>query len=298
MSEAKNEPATNSQRNGTVAYPPEQTASLTAALEGQGLQVGYGEKVIIPELSVELRRGEITALVGPNGCGKSTLLKTLSRLLKANQGAVYLDGQAIAKMPTTEIARQLAILPQAPTAPSGLTVGELVEQGRYPHAGALRMLKRQDHEAIAEALELTGTTEFVNRPLDNLSGGERQRAWIALALAQATPVLLLDEPTTFLDIGHQLEVMELVGKLNREKQMTIGLVLHDLNQAARYSHRMIALKKGRIVADGKPEEVLTAELLAQVFGVKAHILSDPETGAPVCLPYAAFEPPAEAKQDG
>lgn len=265
-----------------------QQPALATALEGRELQVGYGEKVIISQLSLELKEGQVTALVGPNGCGKSTLLKTLSRLLKANQGAVYLDGQAIAKLPATQVARQLAILPQSPVAPSGLTVGELVEQGRYPHVGALRMLKRQDHEAIGEALELTGTTEFANRPLDSLSGGERQRAWIALALAQATPTLLLDEPTTFLDIGHQLEVMELVRKLNQEKRLTIGLVLHDLNQAARYAHRMVALKKGRIVADGKPEEVLTEKLLSEVFGVKAHILSDPETGTPVCLPYATL----------
>ncbi len=263
---------------------------INATLSAKNLSVGYNDKPIISNLSIQLETGRITALVGPNGCGKSTLLKTLSRLLKPGEGAVYLDGQAIAKLPSAEVARRLAILPQGPSAPAGLTVGELVEQGRYPHVGPLRMLRRQDHAAIVEALELTGTTEFANRPLDSLSGGERQRAWIALALAQATPTLLLDEPTTFLDIGHQLEVMELVRKLNQERQMTIGLVLHDLNQAARYAHRMIALKAGQIVADGKPIEVLTEGLLEEVFGVKAHILSDPETGTPVCLPYACLEP--------
>ncbi len=266
---------------------------INATLSAKNLSIGYNDKPIISNLSIQLETGRITALVGPNGCGKSTLLKTLSRLLKPGEGAVYLDGQAIAKLPSAEVARRLAILPQGPTAPAGLTVGELVEQGRYPHAGPLRMLRRQDHEAIAEALALTGITEFANRPLDSLSGGERQRAWIALSLAQATPTLLLDEPTTFLDIGHQLEVMELVRKLNRERGMTIGLVLHDLNQAARYSDRMIALKAGQIVADGKPQAVLTEHLLGEVFGVKAHILSDPETGTPVCLPYACLDPTLE-----
>jgi iron complex transport system ATP-binding protein len=240
-------------------------------------------------LSLLVKHKEITALVGPNGSGKSTLLKTLARLLKPSAGAVYLDGKIITKMPTAEVAREIAILPQGPVAPAGLTVSELVEQGRYPHAGPLRMLRQQDYSHIAEALELTDMQQFANRALDSLSGGERQRAWVALALAQATPVLLLDEPTTFLDIGHQLEVLELVKKLNIEKERTIILVLHDLNQAARYAHRMIALNEGKIVADGTPNEVLTPGLLAEVFGVRAHIIQDPERGTPVCLPYAVVE---------
>lgn len=265
------------------------------ALKGQDVRVGYGERVVIEGLSVEVRRGEITALVGPNGSGKSTLLKTLARLLKPSVGAVYLDGKAITQMPTAEVARQIAILPQGPVAPAGLTVGELVEQGRYPHAGALRMLRQQDYSHIEEALALTDMQEFANRALDTLSGGERQRAWIALALAQATPVLLLDEPTTFLDIGHQIEVLELVKRLNRERGMTIILVLHDLNHAARYSGRMVALDQGRIVADGPPTDVLTSALLARVFGVHAHIIADPETGVPLCLPYACVAAPAAAQ---
>ncbi|MFL5733147.1 MAG: ABC transporter ATP-binding protein, partial [Chloroflexia bacterium] len=250
------------------------------------LQVGYGERVVLDGLSLRVTQGEITALVGPNGSGKSTLLKTLGRLLKPKVGSVLLDGESIARMPTAEVARKVAVLPQGPVAPAGLTVAELVEQGRFPHAGALRMLRHQDYAAISEALELTGMAEFAHRQLDSLSGGEKQRAWIALALAQATPVLLLDEPTTFLDIGHQLEVLDLVQRLNIEKGMTMVLVLHDLNQAARYAHRMVALHEGRIVADGKPAEVITPELLASVFGVRAHILTDPERGTPVCLPYA------------
>jgi iron complex transport system ATP-binding protein len=255
-------------------------------LRAEALQVGYGERVVLAGLEVTIGGGGITALVGPNGSGKSTLLKTLARLLKPSAGAVYLDGVAITRLPTAAVARQLAILPQGPVAPAGLTVSELVEQGRYPHAGALRMLRRQDHEAIAEALELTGMRDFAGRPLDSLSGGERQRAWIALALAQVTPVLLLDEPTTFLDIGHQLEVLQLVRRLNVERGMTVILVLHDLNQAARYASRMVALNNGEIVADGPPAAVLTPKLLAEVFGIEAHILQDPVTGTPVCLPYA------------
>lgn len=261
------------------------------ALRGEQVRVGYGERTVIEDLSLSIGHGEITALVGPNGSGKSTLLKTLARLLKPSAGAVYLDGKAITRMPTAEVAREVAILPQGPVAPSGLTVAELVEQGRYPHAGPLRMLRQQDYKYIEDALALTDMQEFANRALETLSGGERQRAWIALALAQATPVLLLDEPTTFLDIGHQLEVLELVRKLNTERGMTIILVLHDLNHAARYAHRMVVLNQGRVVADGEPSSVLTPALLAEVFAVHAHIVPDPETGRPVCLPYATINSP-------
>jgi iron complex transport system ATP-binding protein len=255
-------------------------------LSAEALRIGYGEHIVVPDLSLQIERGGITALVGPNGSGKSTLLKTLARLLKPSGGAVYLDGKSITRMPTTQVAREIAILPQGPTAPAGLTVGELVEQGRYPHAGALKMLVKQDYEAISQALTLTDMVEFAHRPLDSLSGGERQRAWIALALAQDTPVLLLDEPTTFLDIGHQLEVLDLVARLNRERRMTVILVLHDLNQAARYASRMVALKEGKIAADGPPALVLTPPLLADLFGVHANIMTDPSTNTPVCLPYA------------
>ena len=262
------------------------------ALRGEDLKVGYGERIVIEGLSLSVARGEITALVGPNGSGKSTLLKAMGRLLKISAGAVYLDGASIARLPTAAVARQVAVLPQGPVAPSGITVAELVEQGRFPHAGALRMLRQQDHAAISEALDLTGMVDFAHRQLDSLSGGEKQRAWIALALAQATPMLLLDEPTTFLDIGHQLEVLELVRRLKIDKGMTIVLVLHDLNQAARYADRMVALDQGRIVADGPPASVLTADLLARVFNVHAHIISDPESGTPLCLPYAHVLSPA------
>jgi iron complex transport system ATP-binding protein len=257
------------------------------SLAAEALRVGYNDRVVIDGLALEIVKGTITALVGPNGAGKSTLLKALARLLTPSGGAVYLDGKAISTLPTAAIARELAILPQGPSAPPGLTVRELVEQGRFPHVGALRMLRVQDHTAITAALELTGMTAFDNRPLDGLSGGERQRAWIALTLAQDTPILLLDEPTTFLDIGHQLEVLDLVARLNRERQMTIVLVLHDLNQAARYADRMVALNHGRIVADGPPQAVLTPALLESVFKVRVNIVTDPASGTPVCLPYAS-----------
>jgi iron complex transport system ATP-binding protein len=262
--------------------------SKNIALAAEDLGVGYVERRVIDDLSLSIERGQITALVGPNGSGKSTLLKTLARLLKPAAGTVLLDGKAIHTLSTSQVAQQMAILPQGPTAPHGLTVKELVEQGRFPHVGALRMLRQQDHEAIHEALALTNMTDFAHRSLDNLSGGERQRAWIALTLAQNTPVLLLDEPTTFLDIGHQLEVLELVRHLNRERGMTIILVLHDLNQAARYADRMVVLKRGAIVSDGEPHDVLTTSLLAEVFGVHVNIIRDPASGVPVCLPYAVM----------
>jgi iron complex transport system ATP-binding protein len=258
----------------------------TPALAARELAVGYPERAVIAGLSLEIFHGRITALVGPNGSGKSTLLKALARLLAPSAGAILLDGKAISKLPSAEVARQLAILPQGPSAPPGLTVAELVEQGRYPHVGPLRMLKQQDHQAVQEALTLTNMHDFAHRPLDGLSGGERQRAWIALTLAQDTPILLLDEPTTFLDIGHQLEVLDLVQRLNRERGMTIILVLHDLNQAARYSDRMVVLKRGQIVADGIPHSVLTSAMLAEVFNVRANIVIDPASNTPVCLPYA------------
>lgn len=254
-------------------------------LEAQNISVDYIERRIIDDLSLSLEQGKVTALVGPNGSGKSTLLKSLARLLPVETGVVYLDGKAIQKLPSRQVARELAILPQGPSAPRGLTVSELVEQGRFPHVGALKMLKHQDHDAVKTALELTNMTAFANRSLDALSGGERQRAWLALTLAQDTKLLLLDEPTTFLDVGYQLEVLELVERLNQERHMTVILVLHDLNQAARYSQRMLVLKQGTIVADGSPDDVMTPELLLEVFKVHVNIVKDPATGQPVCLPY-------------
>ncbi len=255
-------------------------------LAADGVHVAYGSREALTDLNLEITRGTVTALVGPNGSGKSTLLRALGRLLKTTRGTVLLDGEAIARLPTREVARRLAMLPQGPSAPGGLTVVELVEQGRYPHAGPLRMLRRQDHDAITEAMSLTGMTAFANRAIDSLSGGERQRAWIALTLAQSAPVLVLDEPTTFLDIRYQLEVLELVQSLNRRQGLTVAMAVHDLQHAARYADRIVALCDGRIVADGPPPAVLTTKLLETVFGVHASILIDPVTGAPVAIPHA------------
>ncbi|HEX5503760.1 MAG TPA: ABC transporter ATP-binding protein [Thermomicrobiales bacterium] len=257
-----------------------------SALEGAALSAGYGSRLVLEQLSLGIERGGVTALVGPNGSGKSTVLKALARLLHPRHGAVYLDGRDISRLPTREVARRLAMLPQAPSAPEELTVAELVEQGRYPHMGPLRLFDDADRAAIARALTETGMTEFRERPLDSLSGGERQRAWIALALAQETPILLLDEPTTYLDVGHQFEVLDLLRRLNTEQGMTIVLVLHDLNQAARFSRRLVVFEAGGIVADGTPAAVLTPELLARVFHVQAHVVPHPEDGSPVCLPFA------------
>ncbi|MEM9655319.1 MAG: ABC transporter ATP-binding protein [Actinomycetota bacterium] len=265
-----------------------------SVMEARAVSIGYGEVEVVDGLSVEIEAGVITALCGPNGSGKSTLLKAMARLIPFQDGAVLLDGKAITEYPTMEIARRMSILPQGPRAPHGLTVRELVEQGRFPHVGALRMLRAQDRKAVDRALTLTGMLGFADRPLDALSGGERQRAWIALTLAQETKLLLLDEPTTFLDIGHQLEVLELARKLNQENGITVVIVIHDLNHAARYAERMIVLDRGSIAADGHPTHVLTDDVLERVFGVRASVLTDPQTGKPVCLPYERIE----AETDG
>jgi iron complex transport system ATP-binding protein len=254
-------------------------------METKNLSLAYDREAIIKQLSLTITTGEITTLVGPNGCGKSTLLRGLARLLKPQTGEVLLDGKAIHALPTKQLARQLGVLPQGPTAPEGLTVYELVAQGRYPHQGFFQQWTAADEAATREAIAITNMVAFADRPLDTLSGGQRQRAWIAMTLAQNTPILLLDEPTTFLDIGYQLEVMELIEHLNQERRMTILLVLHDLNQAARYSRRIIVLNDGVVVADGRPHEVLTKAMLAAVFKVEANIVTDPISGAPVCLPF-------------
>jgi iron complex transport system ATP-binding protein len=254
-------------------------------LRAEKVTLGYDGPDIVKELSVEIPPGGITCIVGPNGCGKSTLLRSLARLMKPKGGAVYLDGTAIHKLPTREIARSLGLLPQDPTAPEGLTVRELAAQGRYPHQSWLRQWSKEDERAVAKALSTTGVEELADRPLDTLSGGQRQRAWISMALAQETETLLLDEPTTFLDMAHQLEVLQLLDHLNREEGRTILMVLHDLNNASRFSHHMIALSEGRIFATGTPHEVVTSEVLRKVFSVEADIVTDARSGVPLCISY-------------
>jgi iron complex transport system ATP-binding protein len=265
------------------------------SLSTKGLNLAYDERPIVSDLNLSIATGQVSALIGPNGCGKSTILRSLARLLKPRQGSVLLDGKAIHTLPTKTVARELAILPQMPQAPEGLSVEQLVWFGRYPYQQALGGRSKADRQAVEWAMVETGMTVFASRPLETLSGGQRQRAWIAMALAQETPILLLDEPTTYLDLSHQLEVLQLLTRLNREGGKTIVMVLHDLNQAARYAHQLIAVNEGRVVIQGQPEIVLTETTLHEVFGLKAHFIRDPETGAPHCIPYALAgrrEPPA------
>ena len=262
-------------------------------LSARGIDLGYDGKIVVKELDLTISISEITSIVGPNGCGKSTTLRALSRLLKPLAGTVVLDGKAISEYPTKEVARHLAMLPQGPSTPEGLTVEGLVWHGRYPHQGFLGSRSESDADAVDWALEQTHLAKFAERPLDSLSGGERQRAWIAMALAQQTPILLLDEPTTFLDLGHQLEVLELLGRLNEEQGITIVMVLHELNQASRYADVMVAMNHGKIWAQGPPTEVLTTELLHDVFGVDANVAVDPSFHKPVFVPLGRAHPPEQ-----
>ena len=255
-------------------------------LRTQKVTLAYGDGgAVVRDLTIEVPEGGITSIVGPNGCGKSTLLRALARLMKPRGGAVYLDGDAISNLPTREVARRLGILPQSPVAPEGLTVRELAAQGRYPHQSWLRQWSKGDERAVERALQTTGVAELADRPLDTLSGGQRQRAWISMALAQETETLLLDEPTTYLDMAHQLEVLQLLDRLNREAGRTILMVLHDLNNAARYSHRIIALSRGQVFDAGPPQDVVNPNLLREVFGVEADVVPDPRTGVPLCIPH-------------
>lgn len=240
-------------------------------LSATDLSIAYDTRPIIESLNLEIRGGEITTIIGPNGCGKSTLLKALSRLLAPKTGTVLLNGHDIHSMPTTEVARNLGILSQQAETPDRITVSELVTRGRYPHQKFLQPPSRKDIEAVRYALELTGMSELQDRPVDEISGGQRQRAWIAMALAQETPLLLLDEPTTYLDVSHELEIMDLVTKLNREEGRTVVMVLHDINQAARVSDRIVLLRDGRIIGDGAPDDVLTTAILTDLYGVSCDV---------------------------
>lgn len=249
------------------------------------LHIGYGERLIVKDLSVEIPDKKITTIIGSNGCGKSTLLKAITRLISPQSGTVVLDGENILKENTKVLAKKMAILPQTPESASGLTVGELVSYGRFPYQKGFGRLTKKDYEVIDWALEVTGTKDFKFRPIDALSGGQRQRVWIAMALAQETDIIFLDEPTTYLDMAHQLEVLELLQKLNREQQRTIVMVLHDLNQAARFADYIIALKDGEIVKAGSCEEVIRRDVLKKVFQIDAEIGRDPRTNKPMCVTY-------------
>ncbi len=256
----------------------------THSLSASDLCAGYGESLILEGLSLAVPPARITAIVGANACGKSTLLRTMSRLISPRRGHVLLDGRSVHVIPTRELARTLGLLPQSPIAPEGITVADLVSRGRHPHQGVFARWTRQDDEAVAAALEATKTTDLAERPVDELSGGQRQRVWIAMALAQQTDILLLDEPTTFLDISHQVEVLDLLTDLNRQRGTTIVMVLHDLNLAARYADHLVAMAGGRLRVSGPPEEVLTEGMVRDVFGLESRIITDPTSGRPIMLP--------------
>lgn len=255
------------------------------ALKVEQVDIGYSNALIIEGLSVSIAKNKITTIIGPNGCGKSTLLKAISRILKTKSGAVYLDGNAIHKLGTKEVAKKMAILPQTADAPGGLTVFELVSYGRFPHQKGFGALTKEDYEHIYWAIEVTGLNEFKDRPIEALSGGQRQRVWIAMALAQDTEILILDEPTTYLDLAHQLDILLLLQRLNEEEGRTIIMVLHDLNHASRFSHYMIAMKDGALLKEGTPEEVMTCPNLQLVFNIDASIATCPFSANPICLSY-------------
>jgi iron complex transport system ATP-binding protein len=254
------------------------------AIRTESLVAGYSGRRVVDGIDLQIPAGRISVIVGANACGKSTLLKTISRLLPAQQGAVLLDGKRIDQVPTKELARTLGLLPQQPIAPEGIVVADLVGRGRHPHQKLFRSWTTADDRAVAEALAATGVLDLADRAVDELSGGQRQRVWIAMALAQQTDVLLLDEPTTFLDVSHQIDVLDLLADLNATRGTTIVMVLHDINLAARYADHLFALRRGRLVADGAPADVVTSELVREVFDLDALVITDPVSGAPMVLP--------------
>ncbi len=258
------------------------TAQHTLAVEG--ISLGYADRLVIDALDLVVPPGEVTAIVGANACGKSTLLRALSRLLAPRSGQVLLDGADLHRQPSKQVARTLGLLPQSPVAPEGIAVADLVARGRHPYVGLLSRWSAEDDAAVTEALELTGTLELADRSVDELSGGQRQRVWIAMALAQQTDILLLDEPTTFLDVSHQIDVLDLLVDLNRERGTTIVMVLHELNLAARYADHLIAMRAGWVHAAGPPQDVLTAELVADVFDLSSQVVTDPVSGRPLVVP--------------
>ncbi len=258
---------------------------MTRAIETKKLSISYGETLIINELDLIIPKGEITVFIGANGCGKSTLLRTIARLLKPKSGSVILEGNAIAKLSTKEIAKKMAILPQSSSAPEGLTVMQLVKQGRYPYQSWIRQWSEEDEKKVNNALKATRLEDLKERTVDSLSGGQRQRAWIAMTLAQDTDIILLDEPTTYLDMTHQIEILDLLFELNEKKKRTVVMVLHDLNLACRYAHNIVAIKEQSVFAQGKPEYVINRSLVKTVFDMDCEVTMDPLFGTPLCIPY-------------
>ncbi len=254
-------------------------------LRVENLRVGYGQTPIIDALNLTVAAAKITAIIGPNGCGKSTLLKTIARIIRPQRGKVYLHGEDLHQLPTRQVAQRLAVLPQHPTGPPELTGEELVAFGRFPHRRRGKQLSAKDREVIAWAMATTKVTAFGDRPIGSLSGGERQRLWLAMALAQETELLLLDEPTTYLDLAHQLEMLQIVEQLNQERGCAVVMVLHDINHAARFAHEIVALQHGQIIAAGTPQITITPAVLRAVFQIEARIITDPLNGKPVCFGY-------------
>ncbi|MFF1285513.1 ABC transporter ATP-binding protein [Streptomyces sp. NPDC058299] len=265
---------------------PNTPRSTVNRLSAENVTLAYDQRVIADQLSVEIPDRSFTVIVGPNACGKSTLLRALSRMLRPSRGRVLLDGQAIRSMPAKQVARTLGLLPQSSVAPDGITVADLVGRGRYPHQGLLRQWSAQDERIVRESMRRTGVDALADRYVDELSGGQRQRVWIAMALAQETPLLLLDEPTTYLDIQHQIDILDLCAELHETQGRTLVAVLHDLNHAARYATHLIALRGGEVVAEGAPGDIVTAELVEEVFGLRCQVIDDPETGTPLVVPAA------------
>ena len=263
---------------------PTTAAQPGSRLVADRVSLGYGERTVVTELSVRVPDRAVTVVVGANACGKSTLLRGMARLLRPSAGAVLLDGEAIHRTPTKQVARTLGLLPQAPVTPEGVTVVDLVGRGRHPHQGAFRRWSAADEEAVTEALALTDTTDLAGRVVDELSGGQRQRVWIAMALAQGTDLLLLDEPTTYLDLAHQIEMLDLLVDLNARRGTTVVMVLHDLNLAARYADHLVAMADGVVVAEGVPAEVVTEDIVRGVFGLDCRVITDPVSRTPLVVP--------------
>jgi iron complex transport system ATP-binding protein len=255
-------------------------------LRGGGLTLAYDGRVVSSELDVTIPDGSFTVVVGPNACGKSTLLRALARMLKPRAGVVLLDGEPIGSLSSKAVARRLGLLPQSAQAPDAITVADLVARGRYPHQRLLRQWSQEDERAVTAAMRATAVKDLAGRPVDELSGGQRQRVWLAMVLAQETELLLLDEPTTFLDIAHQIDVLELCADLHEHRGHTLVVVLHDLNLACRYATHLIVMGEGRIVAEGRPAEIVDAELVERVFGLRCRVIEDPEAGTPLIVPGA------------
>ncbi|MDJ1138151.1 ABC transporter ATP-binding protein [Streptomyces iconiensis] len=281
MSTSSSTPSAGSTPSPGDAAP---STSSTSRLAARGLTLAYEDRTVVEELDLAVPDGEITVVVGPNACGKSTMLRALGRLLKPRGGSVLLDGEELSRIPTRTIARSIGLLPQSPVAPEAITVADLVSRGRQPHQRWWQQWSEEDERAVTDAMERTDVTALGDRPVDELSGGQRQRVWIAMALAQETDLLLLDEPTTYLDIAHQVEVLDLVRQLNVDRGRTVVMVLHDLNQAARYADHLVAMKEGRLVARGRPGEIVDATLVREVFGLESVVVPCPVTGDPLVVP--------------